>query len=139
VRKAGGTGTVYLQLKVGRDGRVIDSHVERFNLTVLAKRPTADMIEGELSKAALRAAATWVLNPGIVEPGNDHVVLRVPVDFTLDGRHAYGAWSMYIPGAYTRAPWAREDGDGSDALMPGHAVLAGSGLRLASALEPDES
>lgn len=139
VAKAGGTGTVYLLLKVGRDGRVIDSHVERFNLSVLAQRPTANMIEGELSRAALRAASTWSLNPGVVEPGADHVVIRVPVDFTLDDRQAYGAWSMYIPGAYTRAPWAREDEDGNDALMPGSAVLAGSGLRLASALEPDGS
>ncbi|MBB6600380.1 hypothetical protein [Luteimonas sp. MC1825] len=140
ILELGGTGVVYVLAKVGLDGRVVDTHVERFNLTVLARGPLAGRIRDALSKAALTAVSGWSfrLPEGASEAGRDYVVIRMPIEFTTGGEHGYGAWKAYIPGEHSRPAWAYGD-DGNDALAPQRATLAGSGLRLASALEPEGS
>ena len=70
-------------------------------------------------------------------PADDYWVVRVPVVFSLDGardaKTAYGRWEAYVPGPRNPNPWKQGD-EGSafspDALVPGQAYLAGSGLKL---------
>lgn len=140
VLRAGGSGIVYVVLRVDASGHVADTHVEQVNLTVLARRREADSIRSRLAETAADAARGWTFHPPTTGPhaGKAEYVLRVPVEFLVDARpKAYGQWTPHVPGARTKAPWA---GDGDDdarmAGVPGQVMLAGTSLRLRSALEP---
>lgn len=140
--RAGGTGIVYVILRIDASGRVLDAHVEQVDLTVLARPREAEQVRRRLAEATLDAAHAWTFHTPTTGPhaGKPEHVLRLPVEFTLDGQAmTYGQWTARVPGKRTPAPWGRPDDDAGDARMagiPGRPVLAGSGLRLSSALEP---
>lgn len=137
--RMGASGVAYVLVRIGRDGVVADAHVERVNLTALARDPQAVRIRREFGDAALRAARAWEFDPPTIGPDaeDDYHVARVPVTFTLgDDRTGYGDWQVYLPGERTRAPWSKRDDGGNDAAVPGRVMLAGSGMKLLSPLEP---
>lgn len=137
--RMGASGTAYVLVRIDREGTTVDTHVERVDLTVLAREAQAVQIRRELGDAALGAARAWEFDPPTTGPDADDAyhVLRVPVLFTLgDDRVAYGDWQVYLPGERTRAPWSKRDDGGNDAAVPGRVMLAGSGMKLLSPLEP---
>lgn len=138
VMRMGGSGIAYLLLKIDATGKVIDTHVEQVDLTVLARRQVARQIRERLGQAALAAVRGWSFIPPTSGPeaGKSEYVLRVPVQFALDGKPpGYGMWTAHVPGERTPAGWARDDG-GQVAGEPGMPALAGTGLHLRSELEP---
>ena len=149
--RAGVTGTVFLVLKVGRDGTVQDLLVEQVNLTVLGTEGHMRWGRDLLSRAASAAAKKWTFNvPTHGEDVNrESWNIRVPVDFVLsDGPmrsgSEYAKWKAYVPGPRSIAPWIDEAERAAnfkpDAMLAGQVYTEGSGLRLltrpASDVEP---
>lgn len=139
VVRAGGQGTAYLVLKIGRQGTVEDVVVERVNLSVYASKREMDRFRNRLGAAAAKAAWDWTfIPPSTGDLAQDESwSVRVPVDFHL-GRKvdaAYGEWTAYLPGPYQQAPWLESDEAGSDALADGAMHTMGSGPVLMSPLQ----
>lgn len=126
-------GTVYLLVKVGRDGKVIDSVVEQVNLEKLAKERDMERWRKTLSHSAMMASRRWSFLPptqGEQAQRSDWLV-RVPVVFRFKER-AYGEWETHVPGPRQPNPWAGPEGIAfsPEALVPGKVHPAESGLRL---------
>lgn len=138
---AGAQGTVYMLVKVGRDGSVVDSIVEMVNLKSVRSSASVEQWRGALGDNASRQSRKWKFAPPTHgESADDEFwVVRVPVVYTLDGSGstAYGKWEVYVPGPRQTNPW-EEDDEGAafspDALAPGAAYIAGSGLKLLTSL-----
>lgn len=89
----GVSGTVYVLLKVGRDGSVQDAAVEKVNLRVLAKEHVMQSWRETLSEAALEALRTWRFS--IRRSGNTPTIRR----------GSYGRrWISRCP-TTRRSPW----------------------------------
>lgn len=135
---SGVSGTVYLVLRIGRDGSVEDVIAEQTNLTVVGNERQMRMGREMLEKAALAAARDWTFRPPTAGDAVDDPFwsVRVPVDFVLDDeRNAkYGAWQAYIPGPRQTAPWLEDEGSAPDALVAGGVYQVGEGPRLLTAL-----
>ncbi|MDQ3289389.1 MAG: energy transducer TonB [Pseudomonadota bacterium] len=120
------SGTVYLVLKVGRQGTVEDVIVEQVNLRVVASEYGMAQMRRRFSQSALQAARGWTFSPPVLGPDVDasHWSLRVPVDFVLgeDPSEQYGRWIGYVPGPRRDIPWADDEDDfaaAPDAMVPG--------------------
>lgn len=130
---AGVGGTVYLVLRVGRDGRVEDLVAEQVNLRVIAPEAHMQRWRKTLAQAALGAARKWTFDPP--KQGEDvdapYWAVRVPVDFVAPGQRepAEHEWRAYVPGPRTAIPWA-QDSSPADALAAGAVQPIGRGLRL---------
>lgn len=109
------SGTVYLLLKVGRDGRVENVATEQVNLTVYASEHEMSAYRSDLSHAALAAARQWTFDP---PTAGRHVadpfwLVRIPVTFNMARpnetrpiiKPSYGQWIVYMPGPRIPVPW----------------------------------
>lgn len=131
-------GTVYLVLKVGRQGTVEDAVVEQVNLRIVGSERQMENWRRQFADASLGAARRWTFAPptGGERAGDPYWSLRVPVEFLIDTGPAssrYGKWHAYIPGPRQRAPWSDEEDPAfsPDALAEGGGVyMAGSPERL---------
>jgi len=137
VAQIGGKGTVYLLVKVGRDGRPQDVVAEQVNLTALGNARQMQMIRNALSKTAIdNALEHWTFLPP--EEGKwvsqDYWVVRVPVQFSLDDERdaAYGQWRAYHPGERQRPVWAAPTPPGfsPDTLLAGGVTPETSRFKL---------
>lgn len=107
------TGTVYLLVRVGRDGTVEDVIAEQVNLEQYATQAEMDRFRKALADASIDAARRWTYNlPTKGASKNDpYWLARIPVNFYLQGggapvvKHGYGQWHGYIPGPRQAAPW----------------------------------
>ncbi|WP_024891765.1 hypothetical protein [Luteimonas huabeiensis] len=134
-------GTVYLLLKVGRDGIPQEVAVERVDLL------TGDSSEAIMTRHRKRFAARardtamhWRFSPlsSGAEADSDFWLARIPVEFSIPGTraavHVYGQWRPYVPGPALPLPdWARPDATPPEALIAGaiHQVEREPRLRMA--------
>lgn len=139
---SGGTGTVYLLLKVGRDGQVEDVVVEQTNLTALGSAREMDRIRSSLERASVREARRWRYEPPVAgeEADAPYWAVRVPVEYHIDSSPTpdYGQWVAYHPGERAPRPdWAKRDAPGfsPDLLAAGATHPAQSRFRLLQAPE----
>ena len=139
--KAGIRGTVYLVLRIDREGTVDDVFVEQVNLRNIGSERQMDLMRAVLAKPTAAAARKWTfaIPTAGEQAGNGYWSIRVPVAYMLDGERdaAYGRWETYIPGPRHRVPW--DDGEpdpnaGPDALIAGGVYPAGKGIRLLTPL-----
>ena len=145
VALAGGQGTVYLLVKVGRDGSTLDAHAEQVNLTALGSARQMETIRTELAKAAVsQARRQWTWTPPTTgeQADRDYWVVRVPVSFELsDGfqrpSSPYGQWLAYHPGERSRPEWSARTQPGfrPDALAAGDATPETSRFKLLTSFE----
>ena len=135
---AGGKGTVYLVLRINREGRAEDMFVEQVNLTTLGTEAQMATVREVLSKAATDAAWKWTYHPPTTgeHVDDDYWAVRVPVEFRLydDKPAAYGRWEAYLPGPRATAAWA-QDGVSPDAIAGGGLHPVGSGPKLLTPLQ----
>jgi hypothetical protein len=137
----GVAGTVYVLLKIGRDGTVQDAAVEKVNLRVLGKEHAMESWRAALSEAALGALKAWTFAvPTKGKYADDQSwSIWAPVDFELinargepvDARGntiagGYGKWKTYVRGPSQPIPWLAEDRPGfsSDSLEEGGVYMA---------------
>jgi hypothetical protein len=139
--QAGIQGTVYLVLKIDREGKVVDAIDEQVNLTVLGSDQQMTQGRVVLARAARAAAKRWRYDVPVRGPqaGQEFWSVRVPVAFALCDdvgpcrtEPEYGGWQTYIPGPKNRVPWITEEESraGSDALVAGEVHPVGSGPKL---------
>lgn len=110
---AGGKGTVYLVVQVGRDGKVMNVDAEQVNLRVVGSASQMTQMRKILADSAIRAARKWTFAPPTTgeEADKDYWLARVPVSYLLnDEKNAKpGQWETYIPGPRNMGmPWAQE-------------------------------
>lgn len=138
----GARGTVYVVLKIGREGTVEELFAEQVNLQVIGSENEMVRMRDMLAKSALKAAKQWTFQlPAVGEQAKEEAwVVRVPVDFQFYGyeRPLYGQWDSYVPGPTLHAPW--DTGFGSaqspDAMIAGVLYDARHSLRLLTPLHP---
>lgn len=106
------SGTVYLVLRVGRQGLVQEAVAEQVNLAVVASDQELERWRKVLARSALVAARKWTFNlPTFGGHVNDQYwVARVPVVYglTVVGEPRvddYGKWQAYVPGPRQLVPW----------------------------------
>jgi hypothetical protein len=139
--KSGVAGTVYVVLRVGRDGRVHDAFAEQVNLKIVAGERQMDGWRGLLAHSALAAAKRWSFIPPIAGNSTDEFwFARVPVAYDLESGRLpkYGQWETYVPGPRQVAPWLDHDEvahAGIDASVAGTVSQVGKGLRLLTPLQ----
>ena len=138
----GAQGTVYLMVKVGRDGRVLDVVAEQVNLRVVTTENMMGKLRDMFAEASVAAARRWEFVPPVrgESVGDDFWSVRVPVDFNMGSqRPRYGRWVGYIPGPRQKAAWVDSDlaEDSPEAMAAGQPRLLGAeGLRLLTPLSP---
>ena len=135
------SGTVFLLLRIGRDGLVQEAVAEQVNLDQYGTASEMRLYRKVLADAALQAGQKWTFNPptrgkGVNDP---YWQARVPVQFSLLNfgerpKDDYGHWHGYIPGPRQTPSWISQTllGEAPDA-MPGDGLHAGNAmLRLAT-------
>lgn len=143
VARAGASGTAYVVVRVGKDGRVSDALVEQVNLRTVGTVAQMNAWRAALSDAVLKAARTWTFVPPTRgELADDGVwSARVPADFKMDSRQSfsYGKWELYVPGPRQTIPWSEEERPGfsPDSLAEGGVYMIGEskGPKLLTTLD----
>ena len=141
--QAGIQGTVYLVIRVGRDGRVEELIPEQVNLKIVASEGDMRYWRRILERSTMKAAQQWVFTPPVKGENADLPFwsVRVPVDYTFEGEteRKYGEWDAYVPGPRQEIPWKNWSdlpGFSPDALVAGGVQQVGGngGLRLLTPL-----
>lgn len=138
----GARGTVYVVLKIGREGTVEDVFAEQVNLQVIGNQNEMERMRGMLARSALKAAKQWTFQlPAVGEKSEQEVwLVRVPVEFQFHGyeRPLYGQWDSYVPGPTLQAPWDTgfDSAQSPDAMIAGVLYDARDSLRLLTPLQP---
>jgi hypothetical protein len=135
-------GTVYLLIRVNREGLVQDAIAEQVNLGEYGSSEEMIHYRNVLAGAALVAIKQWTFNlPSTgAHAADDHWDVRIPVNFNLNvaGQpkpDTYGTWQGYIPGPRMRAPWQQQPAtSGSDAIPAGSLSQADEHLHLTTSL-----
>jgi hypothetical protein len=142
---AGVSGSVYLVLKVGMDGKVQDAFAEQVNLTVLGSESELRRSREMLAASARDCVKQWTFRVPTQGPmaARDYLNVRVSVSYSLndnvpEGRDS-GRWVTYVPGPRERAPWldaGEQLGFSPDALVDGSINLVdNNGPRLLTPLQ----
>ncbi len=135
-------GTVYLLLRLGREGQVLDAAAEQVNLTVWDSPEKMAKLREKFANAALVAVKRWTFIPPNIGPSVDEPFwyARMPVTFnvrwyghTAPEADEYGHWEPYVRGPRQSVPWHDLPQLAADAVdtTPGGRVLAlGKGPKL---------
>lgn len=107
-------GTVYMLLKIGRDGTVLEVAAEQVNLGTLGNQRELSRWRKWLAESATRAGRQWTFHVPTtgIDADAPYWVVRTPISYSLSTgrRHkpspAYGEWTSYIPGPEQAIPWA---------------------------------
>lgn len=140
--RAGVQATVYLMIRVGRDGKAEDVIAERVNLKVVGSEMAMRQWRQVFARSAMQAAREWTFATPSKGEDADRPFwsVRVPVDYQFIGAdREYGQWVAYVPGPVQDIPWRDWDeapGFSPDALAAGEAQSVGGkgGLRLLTPL-----
>ena len=139
---SGVRGTVYLVVRIDRQGRVADAVVEQVNLRFIDSERQMDHWREVMAEPALKAARHWSFNPPTTGEyvGNAFWSARVPVDYRMEGDASpkYGHWQPYVPGPRHPIAWLNKFGNdiaqSPDALAAGGVYQVGQDLRLLTPL-----
>jgi hypothetical protein len=135
------SGTVYVRVRIDREGRVVEALAEQVNLGRPDTAANMRRARNELAAAALKGVREWTY--GIPTTGDQadrpYWDGRVTIDFNF-GNPSYGDWQAYVPGPIQRADWAVDDMGpyGSPDVMAasdGGFHSSGPALKLLSALQ----
>ncbi len=139
--RLGVEGTVYLVVKVARDGTVADVIAEQVNLGFVGDERMMQQARDAFSGAALVVAKKWTFQPPTEGASVEAPfwLVRVPVDYKMPGKKApgYGRWEVYVPGPRQRAPWMQSEqgeDDSPDVMVAGGVYEIGKGRRLLTPL-----
>jgi hypothetical protein len=106
------SGTVYLVLRVDRNGQVEQVAAEQVDLRAIASDDQMRAWRYELTRPAIAAAKEWTFNVPRTgkEAQADHWFVRVPINFQINykgvpPRDEYGQWQAYVPGPVNQIPW----------------------------------
>lgn len=110
--RQGMTGTVYLVMQIGRDGKAHRVEAQQVDLFVKGSPQVMKWGRRELSESSVDWAEhlTFTLPTKGSHVNDNHWVVRIPVTYRLRGpryrpRPSYGQWQAYIPGPTHYIPW----------------------------------
>ena len=140
------SGTVYLVVRVGRQGQIDDVAAEQVNLRTLGRPFEMERWRKELAEASVAAARRWTFHPPVTgKHANDpYWIARVPIAFNIrpmgspPPEQPYGQWQSYVPGPHMLIPWLDQKqlaASSADAVPDGGIEPLGSGLQLTSGLK----
>ncbi len=139
------SGTVYMLMKVGRQGTVIDVAAEQVNLRVQGPPELMKRWRDDLAKASLATVKKWTfkLPTSGAQVDYPYWYARVPINFTVSpidhpSTEVYGHWVGYVPGPREVIPWLDQTHlalGSADAVPDGSIEPLGSGLQLTSGLK----
>jgi len=109
----GAWGTVYLLVRVGKDGLVQEASEEQTNLGTFSASADMTRYRQHLAKAAIKAAHQWMFIVPTRGKSADqpYWLVRIPVNFAPAGQmpaDEYGQWKTYVPGPRQSIPWLQE-------------------------------
>lgn len=135
--RAGAGGTVYLLIRIDRQGKVENLAVRQIDLRAAGSESELADLRAKFSAASLETARGWTFNIPTKgdEAAHDHWLVTCPVNFQIesmqvadDGREIhnhseYGKWDVYVPGPVQSIPWADDEdkrlaGNGSADAIP---------------------
>lgn len=135
------TGTVFVFVKIGRDGKVLNADVSHVNLRVIGNETNMSRWRKALARNSLAAVRDWTFITPKSGPEADKTYWFgvLPLNYIIDGQKipGYGKWLTYVPGPKTLIPWQDDTfmADGNmDALTPNSLYTPGSGRRLLTPL-----
>lgn len=141
--QSGTRGTVYVVLRIGRDGRVLDAIAEQVNLRTLGSANEMRVMRNVLAGSALRAIREWTFQPPTTgelaqqEEWSGRIAVAYLLNDEKDAEH--GQWHAYIPGPRQQAPWLPDGelgvSESPDTLLAGGFRPVGQGLKLLSPLQ----
>ena len=137
--KAHVSGTVYLVIRVNRQGKVENIVAEQVNLHTRTSEARMGYLREVLADAAIQGARKWTYNPPTTGKyaADSYWNIRTPVMFTLiPGEDDYGKWEVYVPGPRQPVPWLNEGKNdiSPDTIPAGSISLVNSSLHLATPL-----
>lgn len=135
--------TVYLLIKIGRDGHVLDAAAEQVNLDTVGTARQMSGLRDAFAKASVAAALLWTYPPpatSVLHDDDSYSLARVPVTFGIVKPGArpeddYGRWQPYVRGPQEAVPWgeiAHMPADGLDTIPEGSVLMLGQGPQLAT-------
>ena len=135
--------TVYLALRIDREGNVVDALAQQVNLRYLdSERKMARWREAFARPTAARVK-TWKLQVPTTGPYADapYFTAILPVEYTAAGAlrsDVPGTWRPYVPGPRAEIAWldpALQRSSGAEALADGQLAQLGTGLKLLTPLD----
>lgn len=138
--RSGVSGSVYLELKIGRDGKVADIAASHVNLRVIGAPADMQRWRGILERSSIATVKQWAfVVPQTAPEEGDYWFGTLPINFIMENERIveYGRWETYVAGPRTLIPWLDDKkiaGNDSDALTPNLFHAAGSGRRLLTPL-----
>lgn len=128
LRRAGVTGTAYVVLQVGRDGKVAHAAVREVNLRTRGPARQMQRWRQALAQASIKALERWRFRTPSTGPLADaaHWTAVMPVNYELTNRRRprYGQWAAYLPGPPQYIAWLNPH----QIAAVGIGAMAGSGL-----------
>jgi hypothetical protein len=136
--RIGVSGTVYVVMKVGRDGKVQDLVAEQVNLNLVGTPSEVARARADFAGHTAAAARQWKFRIPRTATYTDlpYLLVRVPVAYQLNGQGAYAEWEYYVPGPRRVASWMQDDGMALGAGEAGAPQVLGMGPRIEGTLEP---
>lgn len=140
-------GTVYLRLRIGRDGKVMQAFAEQVNLKFVSRERDQLKFRQLFSESAIEQALKWSYRTPTEGDlaGRPYWDVWVPADYSFTDRaqpavRGYGHWQIYVAGPIQRAPWAESAAQtwfSLDALEDGGVYMAdgNGGPRLLTPLQ----
>jgi hypothetical protein len=134
-------GTVYLSVRIGRDGKVMDIDASHVNLRTIGSESEMANWREQFRLASIKAVRGWSFKPPSAgaEVDAPYWTGTLPVAFTVMGypEPKPDQWETYIPGPRKPIPWVDSLGmtaEHSDALAPNRFHTPGQGRRLLTPL-----
>ncbi|WP_201314285.1 hypothetical protein [Dyella sp. EPa41] len=140
----GMSGTVYILVRIGRDGKVINTGLEQVNL----RRYVPDQKEmarfrKDLADAAIKVSRRWTFETPTSgeEMQAPFWDAQIPVDFNAErgnrSGESYGSWAIYLRGPQEQIGWRQDASlvsEAPDAVPDGSIHPVGAGARLLTPL-----
>jgi hypothetical protein len=139
LRMAAATGEVYLALKIGPDGKMMDGIAQQVNLTMVGTSEQMRRARKYLGQGALDFARHCAYSVPTKGRGAGKPYIGIlPFRFSYGDRplEDYGQWHAYVPGPIAEVPWQDPDTTrmGVDAAPNGAFTLEGTGPKLLTPL-----
>lgn len=135
------SGTVYMAVRVDRNGHVVDTAVEQINLTVVGSENETErwrQVLGRHWQQGIKRLRFDVPASAFVD-NNSTVTGRIGFHFRRADAPAwqYGDWEPHVPGPHTRIEWLPDPDARPDTFRPGALHTAASDRRLLTPLTGD--
>jgi hypothetical protein len=140
-------GTVYLGVRVNRQGKVENIAAEQVNLDIRTREAQMRYFRDVLADAAIKGVSNWTYNLpttgkhaadsswDIILPVNFNMI-PIRFDLTPKLQDDYGKWKVYVPGPRQPVPWLNDGQNGvsPDTIPAGSISQTTSSLHLATPL-----